>query len=241
VTPLALAPLVGLRLGSLVPQDAVSYGQVLVATPGDPLVTQGTVRGTTEIGHLGLELSVPWVVTAGEGLTDAGLGRVRGTVGAWIGRNRRVLLGIEGAAMPLTQADQTVVAWGTRARDTVPGAEVLLVGSWAHRSGQVGLRLAAGLNGSSYVTTGFLEVGPVGEVTALVQRALSDRWTLGGEIDLTVDTTYLTLRPMVRHVGERGLQADVGLQLPYPALSRTFTLQPFVQLRWRPPAPVSDP
>ena len=116
------APLVGVRSGPFQPSDQVGYGQVLVHTPDALWVTQGTLAAALDSDGLAVSGSIPWVLTGGEGLLDAGPGRVRGSLGAWLGKDRNWLLAGE-VAINVLPGTTGVAAWGTRARDAVPGVD----------------------------------------------------------------------------------------------------------------------
>jgi hypothetical protein len=220
-------PLVGLRIGALQPMDAVSYHQILVATPHEAMVTQGTLRGEASLQRLALQAQVPWVVTDGGGLHDAGLGRLRAGGGVWLGREWAWQVGLEAAMTPGGGPRATVLAWGTRARDTVEGLDVSLVVSYAEPEGRWGLRTALG----AWLAPALSEIfGPVADLTLVHQSLFDGPWQLAQELDVCSDPTWMTWRPLVRY-GAPSWHLDLGLQLPLPALGRTVTLQPFVQLR----------
>lgn len=231
MTPIALA-LAGVRIGPLVPVEHASYAQVLVTTPGVPWVTQGTASGGFAVRRFGADLGVTWVATGGRGIADAAVGRLRSSFGLWVGPPRRVFLGLEWAATPFSIPERTTQAWGTRARDTVPGLEVLLVTSTAGPDGTWGVRLALGVAGGTVS-------GVVADGTLVLQRPIGTRFSLAGELDLCVEPmafaetdATITARPVVRYTSETGLQVGVGLQLPLVTLAHTITVQPLAQVRW---------
>jgi hypothetical protein len=238
VTP--LLPLAGIRLGALQPVDAVGYEQILVTTPREAPVTQGVLRGSAEVGRLAFEGSVPWVFSTGGGYTDGGVGRIRLAMGVWVGRRRAWQLGGEVAGNGADGPRGSVLAWATRARDVVPGAEFLVHASWAHPDGYFGARIALGGQSSEYIGGWPYYLPILGDLALVGQVPVTDRWTVALEADLCVDQTWLTFRPAMRY-GREPLSVDVGVQAPPATFLDEWSFQPFVQVRlWRLPGPV-DP
>ena len=226
-----LAPLAGLRLGALQPVDAVGYEQILVTTPGEAAVTQGVLRASAEVGRLALDGAIPWVLSSGGGYTDGGTGRVRLAGGAWIGRRRTWQVGVELGVNPFDAPRASVLAWATRARDVVPGSELLFAASWTHPEGWLAARIAFGPHWSTFVGSWPSYLPIVGDLTLVGQAPIVGRLAVLAEADLTADPSWLTVRPAAR-VALTPFTVDLGIQAPVPTLLETPTFQPFVQVRW---------
>ena len=125
-TALAASP-GGIRVGPGVPTHMVSVREVLVTHPGnDFTISQTTLRAQYGNSPYGLDLELPIVVAWGGGWKDQGLGQVRLGGRVWLGaKHAPVSLGVELAA-PLPYSLRTQV-WGSLARDTIAGWEMLLV------------------------------------------------------------------------------------------------------------------
>jgi hypothetical protein len=224
----------GYRVGHGLPADLLATREVLVVAPGGPWVFQAMLEGRVTFGKASLDLEVPALYTwTASGWRDAGLGRVR--AGAWLhvgGGPTLDAVGLEASASVFPQGTR-VDAWGSIARETVTGADVLF--AWEHTwtpDSPLTTRLAFGFASTPYRDG--QTAWPAVEVALVKVWAISPAFALVTEGEVLVDRVPATLRVLGRWDPSARWSADLGIQAPAQLGSGAFehrTVQVVGQVR----------
>ncbi|TNE85667.1 MAG: hypothetical protein EP330_24765 [Deltaproteobacteria bacterium] len=227
----------GIRVAPGVPTTMAGVRHVMVEFPEDDLhIHQSTLRLQTHPYPWGIDIELPVVVGWGGGWRDVGLGQWRFGARWWMGGKRApVSVGIE-LAVPQPR-NLRVHVWGSLARDTIPGVEMLVVGEGAAFPGRpLTWRIAAGFRQGPEWGAVFFPM-PQFEVALAYVHPIAGPLSLGLEAEALIDPSAFTARPFVRaDLGAWSI--DALAQLPIDAWAdgeRTWQIG--MQLRYFPPRP----
>ncbi len=217
---LALAPVLaatpgGFRVDTALPVMSFSARQVFIMNPGDPWTSQTAVRAGGVLGHWGFDVQLPFVYSWEPSWSDAGLGQLRIGGRRFVHDAPSVLIGVE-LAFPVVPRRFGVSAWGSNARETLPGTEFLaLVETTLLSQAPVTLRAAIGWYEGPFLGSPDSK-GP----SFLVELAAVKVFPLWGplsfvtELELLRDPTPVTGRALARFDPSDHLSMDFGAQIP---------------------------
>ena len=214
----------GLALRSVGVRSGVAYS-------AGALTLQVTPRGHYSFGRVGLDLELPFVATGSTGWSDVGLGRARVGGYYYFGRraSRRHAFGVE-LGLPAPWAAQ-VSAWGSISRETLPGADSLIV--WEYTTlpdAPLTLRVGLGWWADSYMSaSGFFDIGLATEVALAKVFPMNERLSFVVEGELLVDRVPLSARGWVRF-DQGKMSIDAGVQF---GLTDRGELFPAMIAQWR--------
>ncbi|MCO4748061.1 MAG: hypothetical protein KC912_24925 [Proteobacteria bacterium] len=222
----------GVRVGPGVPTHMVAARQVVVVQPRSGMtIAQTTLRAQLGTNPVGFDAELP-IIAAWDGLWhDEGLGQWRLGARLWMGaQHAPVSLGIE-LAGPFPRALQTQV-WGSLARDTLPGWEMMLVAEGSMLP-DTPVTLRGGLGWRQGPSFGAdLTPIPLAEFAAVGVFPLTDFFAVAFEAEVLVDLTPVTLRPFMRFDLPRGVSLDAGLQIaPIGLIEGPASFQAVAQVR----------
>jgi hypothetical protein len=203
----------GFRVDPGVPVDMVQLRQVVGVFPGRFTLAQTAVRGQIVLGRLGLDAQVPYVHVQSGGWTDDGMGQLRLGARRWAGtRDRPVSYGVE-VAFPCVPPALRVSAWGSAARETLPGLEAVMFLELATSPGRpITFRAALGWYGGPTYESG--SVVPALDLALAHVQPVRGRLSAVGELELTSDVSWLSARGLARIDASEAWGFDLGLQLP---------------------------